>query len=547
MSPNVHLNSNLSNHSQIDQTINKATTNFNPLITCCYFNIRSIVNKLSLFQSYVYSSDYDIVCLTETWLTDSVFDQEILPTNYSIFRKDRPSHGGGVLIAIKDTIPATVIPSILSSNAPEIVTVKLNLRKTIVLICAYLPPCPSDSSMDDTILNLTQVIEANPSADTILVGDFNLPNVQWDTLSSTSSASCTFCDFVFDNSLTQLIDQPTHIQGNILDLVLSNSNDCVTNLAVAPSNWINTDHFEITFQISQQIHLTSTVIPKYVFDFPKADYDGILSYLCDFDYNPCLQSQDVESIWFTIKNSILTAMNIFIPKVRLRRHQFPCWYTPEARHLSKCLRTSKKRFSKHPTSHLQQKINDLELQCHNKILQAKSNYESNLVCSFAGSRNGRIYDYIRSLTKKSSIPTMVSLNNSNATTDVGKAQLFNAFFHSVFTDSSFSLPNLTTLPMPPSCICTLTFSDAEVFDALSSLDPTKASGCDGIGPKLIKHCAAALYIPLHQLFSLSLSKQSIPNEWKCHSIIPLNLETNLRSKTTDLYRFYALCLNFLST
>ena len=103
-----------------------------------------------------------------------------------------------------------------------------------------------------------------------------------------------------------------------------------------------------------------------MFDFPKADYDGILSYLCDFDYNPCLQSQDVEFIWITIKNSILTAMNLFIPKVRLRRQQFPCWYTPELRHLSKCLRSSKKRFSKHPTSHLQQKINDLELQCRNK-------------------------------------------------------------------------------------------------------------------------------------------------------------------------------------
>ena len=159
-----------------------------------------------------------------------------------------------MLIAIKDTISATVISSILSSNAPEIITVKLNLRKTIILSCVYLPSCPSHSCMDDTILNLTQVMEANPSADTILVGDFNLPDVQWDTLSSTSSASCTFCDFVFDNSLTQLIDQPTHIQGNILDLVLSNSSDCVTNLPVAPSKWINTDHFEITFQISQRLH-----------------------------------------------------------------------------------------------------------------------------------------------------------------------------------------------------------------------------------------------------------------------------------------------------
>ena len=136
---------------------------------------------------------------------------------------------------------------------------------------------------------------------------------------------------------------------------------------------------------------------------------------------------------------------------------------------------------------------------------------------------------------------MVSLNNCDATSDVGKAQLFNTFFHSVFTDSSFSLPNLTTLPIPSSCICTLTFSDAEVFHALSLLDPTKASGCDGIGPKLIKHCAAALYIPLHHLFSLSLYKQSIPNEWKCHSIIPIFKSGN-KSQVKNYRPISLLCI-----
>ena len=194
--------------------------------------IRSLVNKLSLFQSYVYSSDYDVICLTETWLTESIFDQEILPTNYNIYRKDRPTLGGGVLIAVKDSIPASVVSSNLSNHAPEIISVRLSLRKTTIVSCVYLPPSPSDSNMNDVISNLTQIIDANPLADTIFVGDFNMPDVQWDTLSSTSSISRAFCDFVFDNSLAQLVSHPTHVQGNILDLVLSNSVDCVASLTV---------------------------------------------------------------------------------------------------------------------------------------------------------------------------------------------------------------------------------------------------------------------------------------------------------------------------
>ena len=43
--------------------------------------------------------------------------------------------------------------------------------------------------------------------------------------------------------------------------------------------------------------------------------------------------------------------------------------------------------------------------------------------------------------------------------------------------------------------------EAEVYQGLSSLDPGKAMRCDGIGPKLLKHCALALYEPFHHLFS----------------------------------------------
>ena len=60
-----------------------------------------------------------------------------------------------------------------------------------------------------------------------------------------------------------------------------------------------------------------------------------------------------------------------------------------------------------------------------------------------------------------------------------------------------------------------------IYSVLTSLDQTKASGTDGIGPKLLKVGAIALYIPLHHLFKLCLSKCSIPSKWKIHRIIPI--------------------------
>ena len=64
----------------------------------CLFNSRSIVNKLSNLQSFVYN--YTIYCITETWLSDSVSDFEILP-----------ARGGGVLIAVDASVPCSVVSS----------------------------------------------------------------------------------------------------------------------------------------------------------------------------------------------------------------------------------------------------------------------------------------------------------------------------------------------------------------------------------------------------------------------------------------------------
>lgn len=72
-----------------------------------------------------------------------------------MYRKDRPSRGGGVL---NDTIPASVISLNLSNHTPKVITVRLNLPKTTILSCVYLPFSPSDSYVQDTISNLTILI-----------------------------------------------------------------------------------------------------------------------------------------------------------------------------------------------------------------------------------------------------------------------------------------------------------------------------------------------------------------------------------------------------
>lgn len=67
----------------------------------------------------------------------------------------------------------------------------------------------------------------------------------------------------------------------------------------------------------------------------------------------------------------------------------------------------------------------------------------------------------------------------------------------------------------------------DTFKVLSSLNPSKASGLDGIGPHVLKMCATPLCSPLCHLFSMSLQSAFIPSEWKMHNIFKLGFKNSV--------------------
>ena len=61
----------------------------------CSLNARSIVNKRTELQAMVATKELDIIAITETWLNPEIMDQEILSSDYNIYRRDRLGKGGG--------------------------------------------------------------------------------------------------------------------------------------------------------------------------------------------------------------------------------------------------------------------------------------------------------------------------------------------------------------------------------------------------------------------------------------------------------------------
>ena len=124
-----------------DQIEMKSSNKASPLKNCFVF-ARSIVNKTSRLELDIASSSYDIITLTETHLDDSISDGEILPSNYTVFRRDRKikgRSGGGVLIATRDYIKS--VPRDTSQYDSEFTFVDLLLshNRKVALGVFYRP------------------------------------------------------------------------------------------------------------------------------------------------------------------------------------------------------------------------------------------------------------------------------------------------------------------------------------------------------------------------------------------------------------------------
>ena len=329
---------------------------------------------------------------------------------------------------------------------------------------------------------------------------------------------------VFDLNLSQLVSSPSHICGNILDLLLTNDDDLVQNITVHPheASPIPTDHFMISFQLCLGNCLSSTTHSRFIFDYSKADFERMTSFILDSNICMCSEIYDINVAWSFIKTIITEAMTLYIPTFYLHSSQYPVWFNKNLRHRLKCLHTLRRLCRCSPSPSHSSKLQQAEARFQQDAVEAKSTYETSLINNFVSSGNPSIYRYINSVTKTKRIPSTVYSDETVVNSDECKAKLFNQYFFSVFTSTPCTHSNRVEDPsICADSLSSLVFTEAEVYNALIHLDPTKATGIDGIGPKILKYCAMSLFRPLCYLFNLSLSSGTVPSEWKIHLITPV--------------------------
>ena len=140
------------------------------------------------------------------------------------------------------------------------------------------------------------------------------------------------CDFLCTNNLVQLITTPTHRQGNILDLIITNAPHRINNLEVNQPS-LTTDHYLIKADIltATPCHINSPHQSHHTFRYlySRADFDSLEDFLCDAAEQLCTSisgSTNVNVAWTNMKLMIEHARNLFVPRVKARSKPQPQWF-----------------------------------------------------------------------------------------------------------------------------------------------------------------------------------------------------------------------------
>ena len=165
------------------------------------------------------------VGLTETFLNSNILDSEILMEGFNIVRCDTDRSermGGGVCFYLKQSINHKTLLSYCNSTC-EVLIVKLS-EPDVVLVLIYRPPNATAASFNDIIQRTEETIRAleSPLPEVMMLGDFNFPDVLWDSTISEQnvhlSSLVKLRDFLY---LDQVIKDPTR-KSNTLDLLFRN-------------------------------------------------------------------------------------------------------------------------------------------------------------------------------------------------------------------------------------------------------------------------------------------------------------------------------------
>lgn len=187
--------------------------------------------------------DIDVACVSETYLLEA---HDFKLTNYSVYRNDRQSHGGGVLIATRHGIEYKRLPHI-NTKVAENVSIEVSLdRVPMTLTSAYVPKYTKNYKSD-----ITKMTPSNKNC--MVFGDFNAKHSSWNCTSNNRAGKTLYNMINASEFLIHYPETHTHFPHcgstpSTIDFALTNSPIICSHVYTLEGR-LPSDHNPVIFHI----------------------------------------------------------------------------------------------------------------------------------------------------------------------------------------------------------------------------------------------------------------------------------------------------------
>ena len=410
-------------------------------------------SKFLEINLHIHSNNPEIVLLNETWLKKSIKDEEVIDNPaYKVFRKDRSilSHpmdkntpkkyrknGGGVLIAVRDDIEA-LSKRISLGNGAEILAIEVTVNGSKFVFCTcYRVGTLGPENHEIISKSLKTFYKSKKPKKIFIIGDFNLSSVSWPYDNDSpinNSTERLFVDTFNELGLTQCIAHPTHTKGKILDLLLTNDTQMISNVCVRGHNSIcKSDHFPITFEIKTKIKRKKPT-KRRCYNFKRADWDSLNEDLVNINWDAMLDSTEPELAWLLFKTKLFQCVDKHIPIITIKSEFQPPWFDSELYQACRSKEDARRKF-KRTNSHLDE-INFSNARREFKALSNKKMRENMYNSDDPALITKKFWSHVKFVNNSHRIPECMYLKDTYRNSSLDKANLFNKFFCDQFSESS---------------------------------------------------------------------------------------------------------------
>ena len=486
-------------------------------------NFQGLRSKKTALKVCIDTHKPHVIIGTESWLDGDVLTSEIFPPNFNVFRKDRitTTSGGGVFVALRNDLLGTHQVEMNAKNESIWVNIEIAGWKNMLIGAFYQRPNEKSTQfLEELATSLTKASKRKKTT-VCLGGDFNEPDIDWDTLSlkpgcKNPNVARKLLEIVHDFSLEQVVKEPTR-QKNILDLFFTSNHATIQNSMVAPGVG---DHDGIPVIDQSSRPWRAKVKPRLIHQYHKADVDQIkkeMKKLSDTIVDRNNAESTPDSVWKELKQGISETIQKHVPsKTVTKRHQSP-WITRSIR--------SGQRMKQRYFNRARETNKDSDREKFNKVRKkvqkaTKKSYYEYVRNTCLESRK-QFWTFIKKM--KTDTAGIQSLRDKGQLKSdaKSKADILNHQFESIFTVED-PLTKMTdndqrAFPTMPD----ITVICDGVVKLLKNLKPNKATGPDGVPGQILKMAADELAPALTLLFNMSISTGSLPQDWLTANITPI--------------------------